>query len=329
VRLLADAEFHSGTELGRALGVSRATVWNTVRAIEHADLQIYKVRGRGYKLSEPISLLDAKQIMHRLSHASPLSVRVLELTESTNTALMELAAAGASSATVLAAEWQRCGRGRMGRVWHAGLGGALTFSILWRFTQGAGAMGGLSLAVGVAVVRALGLLGIGELKLKWPNDVLWQGRKLAGILIEMQGDALGPSSVVIGIGLNVRLSAPVRDRIDQPAADLETACGGVLDRNVVLASVLDHLVQVLGEFSRSGFAPMREEWEQYHAQQNQRVALKLPTGKMEVGVALGVAEDGALLFKSKVGVRRLHSGEISVRVIAGETPRKLHAKAAV
>ena len=190
-------------------------------------------------------------------------------------------------------------------------------------------MAGLSLAVGVAVLRALKSLGIGELELKWPNDVLWQGRKLAGTLIEMQGDALGPSAVVIGIGLNVRLSAAVRDRIDQPAADLEVACGRVLDRNVVLASVLDQLVRVLGEFSRSGFAPMREEWEQYHAQQNQRVALKLPTGKMEVGVALGVADDGALLFKSGLGVRRLHSGEISMRAIEGAIPRKLRTKAAV
>lgn len=326
LRLLADGAFHSGTALGSALGVSRATVWNAVRALEQADQQIYKVRGRGYKLSEPVSLLDAKRLMRLVPRASPLCVQIVEIAESTNTVLMQLAAAGAGNATVVAAEWQQRGRGRMGRAWHAGVGGALTFSILWRFTQGAGAIAGLSLAVGVAVVRALKSLGADELRLKWPNDVLSQGRKLAGILIEMQGDALGPSAVVIGIGLNVRLSSAVRARIDQPAADLETACGRALDRNEVLAVVLNELVQVLKAFSRSGFAPMREEWEQYHAQQNQPVVLRLPTGKMETGVALGVAEDGALLFKSGLAVRCLHSGEISLRKAEPDTRRKLRAK---
>ncbi|MES2561358.1 MAG: biotin--[acetyl-CoA-carboxylase] ligase [Pseudomonadota bacterium] len=329
VRLLANGEFHSGTALGRALGVSRATVWNAVRAIEHADLQIYKVRGRGYKLSEPISLLDAKQLMHRVPRASPLRIQIMEIADSTNTVLMQLAASGAGNATVVAAEWQQRGRGRMGRTWHAGLGGALTFSMLWRFTQGAGAIAGLSLAVGVALMRALKSLGADALKLKWPNDVLSDGRKLAGILIEMQGDALGPSAVVIGIGLNVRLSAAMRARIDQPAVDLETACGRALDRNEVLVVVLDELVQVLKAFSSSGFAPLRAEWEQYHAQQNQRVVLTLPTGKMETGVALGVAEDGALLFESGSAVRRLHSGEISLRTDEPGTPRKLSAKSTV
>jgi BirA family transcriptional regulator, biotin operon repressor / biotin---[acetyl-CoA-carboxylase] ligase len=326
LRLLGGGEFHSGTALGGALGVSRATVWNAVRALERADLQIYKVRGRGYKLSEPISLLDAKRVMRFVPRASPVCVRIIDIAESTNSVLMQLATAGADNATVVAAEWQQRGRGRMGRAWHAGVGGALTFSILWRFTQGAGAIAGLSLAVGVAVMRALNSLGASGLKLKWPNDVLSLDRKLAGILIEMQGDALGPSAVVIGIGLNVRLSAAVRARIDQPAADLETACGCALDRNEVLAVLLDELVQVLNVFASSGFASMREEWEQYHAQQNQSVLLRLPTGKIETGVALGVAEDGALLFKSGLAVRRLHSGEISLRPAEPATPGKLRAR---
>lgn len=327
LRLLADGDFHSGAALGRALGVSRGTIWNAVRALESAQLEVYKVRARGYKLSEPVSLLDAQAIARRAeAHAARLAIEIVDMTGSTNTFLMQRAGTGAPAGTVLAAEWQQSGRGRMGRPWHAGIGRALTFSLLWRFAQGAGAMAGLSLAVGVAVVRALDQLGAQDVQLKWPNDVLWRGRKLAGILIEMQGDALGPSAVVIGIGLNVRLSNAMRGRIDQPAADAETACGRALDRNEVLGTVLNHLVQVLDAFSESGFAPLREAWERHHAWQGETVVIKLPTGRIEEGVALGVAEDGALLFQSGAAVRRLHSGDISVRAAPVERPAVVRAR---
>jgi BirA family biotin operon repressor/biotin-[acetyl-CoA-carboxylase] ligase len=248
--------------------------------------------------------------------AARFAIEVMEHAESTSTVLMQRAGEGAPAGTVIAAEWQTRGRGRFGRPWHAGLGGALTFSVLWRFTQGAGALAGLSLAAGVALVRALTGLGIHEARLKWPNDVLWDGGKLAGMLIEMQGDALGPSVVVIGIGMNVRLSETVRKAIDQPAVDLETACGRAIDRNEVLGLVLHHLAQVLDGFAQDGFAPLREEWERYHAHQNQTVDLTLAGGGHERGIARGAAEDGALLFETTAGVRRLHSGELSVRAAA-------------
>ena len=329
LRMLADGEFHSGAALARTLGVTRGTVWNAVRALDNAGLSVYKVRGRGYKLSQSVSLLDREQIAtHIGGRASRFKIEVLDVSESTNTTLMQRAAAGAPAGTVIAAEWQRSGRGRMGRPWHASLGGALTFSVLWRFTQGASALAGLSLAAGVALIRALAQLGVHEARLKWPNDVLWHGDKLAGLLIEMQGDALGPSAVVIGVGLNVRLSEEVRSRIDQPASDLETACGRALDRSAVLGAVLAQLAPVLDAFSEEGFAPMREEWERYHAHQGESVALKLPNGRVEQGIARGVADDGALLFQTGMAVRRLHSGEISLREArtpgaagAAKTPR--------
>lgn len=326
-RLLADGSFHSGAVLAREFGVSRGTIWNAVRALERADLEVYKVRGRGYKLPIPVSLLDVRKVERRAQAcASRLAIEVIETAGSTNTLLMERARAGTRSGTVVAAEWQHDGRGRMGRPWHSGLGRALTFSILWRFAQGAGAMGGLSLAVGVALVRAIRALGAGDTVLRWPNDVLWQGRKLAGILIEMQGDALGPSAVVIGIGINVRLSGAMLARIDQPAADLETACGRTLDRSDVLGTLLDALVGVLDGFSDGGFAPLRGEWERYHGSQGQPVTVTFTAGKTEQGEALGAANDGALLFKTGDLVRALHSGEVSVRALAPAPASRLRAK---
>ncbi len=311
LKLLADGEFHSGSQLALDLGVSRGTIWNAVRGLEHAGLEVYRVRGRGYRLAQRVSLLERAAIeRHAGLHASLFTVEVIDTAGSTNTVLLARAAAAAATGTVLAAEWQESGRGRMGRVWHSGICGAVTFSLLWRFSHGAGALAGLSLTTGVALVRAMMKLGARDVQLKWPNDVLWRGGKLAGTLIEMQGDALGPSAVVIGIGINVRLSDALRERIDQPTADLEAACGRELDRSAVLGCVLAELAPALEAFEQDGFGAVRHEWERYHAHQGQAVAVKLPDGGVHEGLARGVGDDGALLFETGSGLRRLHSGEI-------------------
>lgn len=314
LKSLADGEFHSGQTLGCSLGMSRGSVWHAMRELDAAGLEIYRVRGRGYRLPQPLSLLDQVEVEHHLGrHAARFTLEIADSVGSTNTLLVRRAEVGAPSATVIAAEWQSGGRGRQGRAWHAGIGGALTFSLLWRFAQGASSLAGLSLAVGVALARAIEKLGVADAGLKWPNDVLWRGQKLAGILIEMQGDALGPSLAVIGIGVNVRLSDAVRSRIDQEVTDLESACGRTLDRNEVLALLLVELSTMLDTFTREGFAPLRGEWQRRHAHQDRVVTLILPDAQRASGMARGVAEDGALLVETRAGMRRYHSGEISLR----------------
>jgi len=316
---LADGGFHSGEALARSLEVSRATVWNAVRDLETAGIEVYKVHGRGYRLPYPVTLLDRAAVERHLgTHAGRFMIDVRDTVGSTNSALGARAAEGAPGGTVIAAEWQAAGRGRLGRAWHAGVGEALTFSLLWRSARGAGALSGLTLAVGVALARALESAGADGVVLKWPNDVLWRGGKLAGILTELQGDALGPTAVVIGIGINVRLSEATRARIGQPATDLEAACGAAPDRNRLLAGVLIELDRVLEAFGREGFAPLREAWQRRHAQQGRRVTLMLPDGTRRSGRARGIAEDGALLLETRAGTQRFLSGEISVRVRTGD-----------
>lgn len=322
LKLLAAGDFCSGEALAKSLGVSRAAVWHAVRELTAAGLEVYRVHGRGYRLQQPLSLLDPAEVRRHLGRrAACVTLEILNSVESTNTLALQRAQAGAPSATVIAAEWQTAGRGRQGRAWYAGIGGGLTFSMVWRFAHGAGFLSGLSLAAGVALARGLQTLGVADAGLKWPNDVVWRGRKLAGILIEMQGDALGPGCAVIGIGVNVRLSEAVRSRIDQAAADLESACGRMLDRNVVLALLLTELHSVLEAFARGGFAPLRAEWQRHHAYQDERVSMILPDGRRESGVARGVGEDGALLVATRAGVRRYHSGEISLRPAACATDK--------
>lgn len=311
---LADGGFHSGEALARSLEVSRASVWNAVRDLEATGIEVYKVHGRGYRLPHPVTLLDRAAIERHLgASAGRVTLDIQDTVDSTNTMLLERAAKGAPSGTVIAAEWQSGGRGRLGRAWVAGVGEALTFSLLWRSARGAAALSGLTLAVGVALARALESAGADRIALKWPNDVLWRAGKLAGILTELQGDALGPTTVVIGVGINVRLSEATRLRIGQEAADLESACGSAPDRNRLLAGVLDELAAVLDAFGRDGFASLREEWQRRHAQQGRRVTLALPDGARRSGRARGVAENGALLLETPSGIQRFHSGEITLR----------------
>jgi len=314
---LADGGFHSGEALARSLEVSRASVWNAVRDLETTGIEIYKVHGRGYRLPYPVTLLDRAAVERHLgTNVERFALDIRHEVNSTNTTLLECAAAGAAGGTVVAVEWQSGGRGRLGRTWHAGVGEALTFSLLWRFTRGAGALSGLSLAVGVALARALAAAGAIGVALKWPNDIVRGDAKLAGILVELAGDALGPTAAVIGIGLNVRLSEATRARIGQPATDLESACSAAPDRNRLLAAVLVELGRVLAAFAKDGFAPLRAEWKRCHAHQDQRVALLLSDGTRQSGHARGVAEDGSLLLETRAGVKRFHSGEVTLRPVS-------------
>ncbi len=314
LRLLADGEFHSGEEMARCLELSRASVHNALQDAAHFGLTLHSVRGRGYQLAQPLHWLDAGVIADYLADVRDcLHLQVLDHATSSNALLMQRAVQGAASGSVLALEWQSAGRGRLGRVWHSGLGNALTFSVLWRFDKGLAALSGLSLAVGVATVRALHELGVHGVALKWPNDVLLPQGKLAGILLEAQGDMLGPSAVVIGIGLNLAQPSQADSKIDQAVGDL-SACGIPLqERNRVLALLLKHLVLMLREFALHGFAPLRSEWESYHLFQQRPVKLLMPDGAVVEGVVRGVTEEGALRLETLQGVQVFHAGEISLR----------------
>lgn len=317
LRLLSDGEFHSGEGMAQQLHVSRASVWQAMRNLDEAGVDVFRVPGRGYRLREPLHWIDKDKIRAGLgSKAGIFDLEVADCLASTNSRLLEKAVQGAPRGSCVVTEMQTAGRGRRGREWHANLGGSLTFSLLWRFNQGAGFLSGLSLAVGVALMRALDQAGVAGAGLKWPNDVLHQHRKLAGILIELQGDMLGPSAAVIGIGINLRLSGKVLNRIDQAAVDLHSIRGEVPERNFLLANILLHLADVLNEFDEGGFACLREEWLRHHAYHEKQVLLILPDGSQHQGNLLDVAEDGALLVRTAVGKQRFTSGEISLRKLA-------------
>jgi len=314
LRLLGDGRFHSGEDIASHFGVTRATVWNALQDAETLGVQLFSVRGKGYRLPEPVRFLDGERISAALGvHRETFALEIHDRMDSTNSYLMRAASAGAAHGTCAVAELQTAGRGRRGRVWQAGLGNSLAFSVLWRFECGAGALSGLSLAVGIAMMRALHELGAKEAVLKWPNDVLGSERKLAGILIELQGDMDGPSAAVIGIGLNLRLPEAMLRAIDQPATDLYRLLGKAVTPDDVLSALLRHLADVLQVFEQSGFEELREEWTSHHAYHGQAVRMVMPDGRVIEGIAEGVAADGALQVRTAEGVQRFTAGEISMR----------------
>ncbi len=313
LRLLADGKFHSGEEIARHFSVSRTTVWNALQHAEQMDIEVFSVQGRGYKLPQPVTLLDEQSILNTLDkYGASLHLEVHDHLASTNSYLMQNISV-AKHATCVAANLQTSGRGRRGRSWHAGLGASLTFSLLWRFQCGASALSGLSLATGVALIRSLHELGITGSQLKWPNDVLINQQKLAGILIELQGDMEGPSTAVIGMGINLNLPDSLKQQIDQPVTDLASAINSEINPNQLLGTLLKHLTDVLAVFEQGGFAALREEWSQHHAYHEQTVRMLMPDGREIHGIVQDVAEDGSLLITTADGLQRFMSGEISLR----------------
>ncbi|HEY8354949.1 MAG TPA: biotin--[acetyl-CoA-carboxylase] ligase [Methylophilaceae bacterium] len=318
LRLLSDGLFHSGEDIARHFNVSRTTVWNALQEAEALGVEIFSVRGRGYRLPEPIQLLEREAILEAIGEQRNwFRLELHDHLESTNSYLVKLAAQNAPHASCVATSLQTRGRGRRGRGWQAGLGASLTYSLLWRFQCGAAALSGLSLVIGVALARAMHTEGLSAVRLKWPNDliVMHDGRphKLAGILIELQGDMDGPSAAVIGIGVNLRLPERLRQQIDQPAMDIATLGEQWRDPSRLLGRMLAHLADTLSVFEQHGFGAMREEWMTYHAFQDQQVRMVLPDGREVRGIARGVAEDGILLVETASGMQRFSAGEISLR----------------
>jgi BirA family transcriptional regulator, biotin operon repressor / biotin---[acetyl-CoA-carboxylase] ligase len=304
---------HSGEALAAMVGMTRARVSQLLKQAESSGLALERVRGRGYRLVGATPFLDGAAVAHELKlHGAGVRVEVADHIDSTNGELLRRNARTDIHGLLLAAESQTAGRGRRGRHWTSTIGGSLTFSLGWRFEQGAAYLSGLSLAVGVAIARALEASGYRGVDLKWPNDLMHGGRKLGGILIELSGEALGPSVVVVGVGINVRVSEAMRATIDQPVTDL-AAISKTIDRNTLLARLAAEIARVLQVYGRSGFAAFRTEWQRRHSLQDQPVEVLLPDGSVARGKVAGVDVDGALLVDR--GGRRLRfvSGEVSLR----------------
>jgi BirA family biotin operon repressor/biotin-[acetyl-CoA-carboxylase] ligase len=316
LRLLSDGSFHSGTDLGKKLGITRAAVCKNVHQLAQSGLEVHRVTGRGYKLDTPLTLLDRSQLLKWLGR-SAAEVRdrlhVLDEVDSTNRYLAEQVAADMDiNGTTCVAETQSGGRGRRGRSWVTTPYCNLMLSMAWRFPGGPSLVSGLSLAAGVALLRSLEEYGVSGVGLKWPNDVLWDNRKLAGLLVDIQGEAAGPTLVILGVGINGYISPQDAAHIDQPWVDLQGITGKTTDRNHLAALVVRHLLGMFHLFADKGFAPFREPWQKRHLFHGRRV--RLIQGEREFsGTAEGIDETGGLVIRQARNRQVFHSGEVSLR----------------
>jgi len=311
--------FQSGETLAEGLSVTRAAVWKAVEQLRELGVQLDAQTNRGYRLGAGVSPLLAERIAALLPPTVRDQIETLQVEwslDSTNTRLLESFPPAANRAAVILAEHQWGGRGRRGRGWVAPPGGALCLSIAWQYPDMPDDLSALSLVTGVAVVNALSALGVRDLRLKWPNDLVTARGKLGGILIEMRAEAGGPVHVVIGIGINVLLDDAARGAVQATgniADDLGMQGVPVPDRNAIVAALLGNLVPSLQDFPRHGLTPYLATWQQCDALQGQEVRVE-NAGEITRGVARGIDAHGALLLETPGGVQRFISGEVSVRL---------------
>lgn len=318
---LAAGEPLSGAGLAAQAGVTRAAIWKQVEALRARGVPIEARGAAGYRLPWPLQMLDANQIHAALPLPLARALGALEVhweLDSTSSELQRRGAAARDLSIVLA-ETQTAGRGRRGRQWLSPPGLNIYLSCLKRFEPGFAALSGLSLAIGVIVLRALDTFGIAGAALKWPNDVLaiasgQSGGKLGGILVELSGEYQGPCAAIIGIGLNLRLTPALHAQAGQPACDLATLAGGTPpDRNRVAAALIAALVEGLRQFERDGFSAFLADYARHDLLRDQPLHLSGTMGAFD-GIGAGVDAHGALQVRMVDGsVRRIDSADVTVR----------------
>ena len=313
LRLLQDGRFHSGEALGAALGVSRSAIWKQLKALEaEYGLPVHKVRGRGYRLEKPLSLLDADWLNSR--EASPeWRAYVISSVDSTNAEALRLLPEANTLPFYVIAERQTSGRGRRGRHWVSPFGENLYYSLVIRVEGGVRQLEGLSLAVGLALLQVVRRFGVTGAGLKWPNDVLVDTRKLAGVLLELSGDPADACHVVIGIGLNVNMLDAAGGVIGQPWASMRHELGVLLNRNELVCELNRQLSHYVAIQLRDGFIALQDEWQANNLWQGRCVSLTAGSEPVE-GVVLGVDRSGAIRLQVDGVERSFSGGELSLRL---------------
>jgi BirA family biotin operon repressor/biotin-[acetyl-CoA-carboxylase] ligase len=315
---LADGRLHSGERLAQGLGVSRAAVWKGIERLRMQGIDIEAVPRRGYKLPEAVDLLEERAIRAAVAGDRMSRLRSLDLlfeVDSTNTRLLAKGPPPHGCADVVLSELQHAGRGRRGRHWIAPFGASIALSMSWSFTDASRASPALSLCVGVAIARALERAGASGTGLKWPNDIWFDDRKMGGILIEVRAEASGPAHVVVGVGLNVRLTPGMRAQIEASgvkAAAVADACIVPPSRNFIAGAIIDALLSMLADFERDGFSGFREAWTALDALRD-RPAQVLMGEAVICGTARGVDAHGALRLERDGRLQEFVSGEVSLR----------------
>ncbi|MBA3661161.1 MAG: bifunctional biotin--[acetyl-CoA-carboxylase] ligase/biotin operon repressor BirA [Gammaproteobacteria bacterium] len=303
VHLLNDGQFHDGTTMGRELKMTRSAVWKLIKKLQHYGVSVQSLKGRGYALAEPLQLLNKKIIKKNISEK--VDIEIFETLDSTNNYLRNFF--NHTSPKICLAEVQTAGKGRLHRHWHSPFGENIYFSCLYPFKRDLSEMAGLSLVVSLAIVESLKFLHLPYAnQVKWPNDILYEGRKLAGILIELQAEAHGACHVIIGIGLNVNMSEKEGQCIEQPWTSLKAITGQYIDRNLLAARLITQLFAHLKHFEQIGFTDFMPAWHAVDYLRNKDVTLNYMHQTIK-GHVKGIDKQGHLIMESVDGTLQTYS----------------------
>ncbi|MGB0895234.1 MAG: bifunctional biotin--[acetyl-CoA-carboxylase] ligase/biotin operon repressor BirA [Parashewanella sp.] len=296
--------FVSGEALAQQLNVSRMTISNHIDALEQAGVGIYSVKGKGYKLETPITLIDGDKLVEQVD----ARCFYFDEIDSTNSFMLKHAD-DLRSGDICIAEYQSSGRGRRGRNWVSPYASHLYCSLLWRFQKGMAQAMGLSLVVGCSLAKVLQDQGVKNVSVKWPNDVYLDGKKLAGILVEMTGQADGECQLVIGIGVNLSMPLAQAELIDQPWSDLSQQ---LPNKTQFAVKLHQQLVDDLKQFEQQGLLPFINYWQQVDLYYGKPIQLLMADNSV-TGICQGIDDQGALLLEVDGEVKSFVGGEISVR----------------
>ncbi len=300
IKLLNDGKFHSGASLGEALNISRNAIWKHINQLIKYEVDIESAQSKGYCLKQPLILLDKKIIKKNIHYTGkfyPEKIEILGSIASTNDYLKTNAAHNVDEIAICLAEYQTAGRGRFGRSWYCPFGANINLSCRWSVSKDVSKLSGLSLVVALAVMEALKEYQFkNNLAIKWPNDILWQGKKLAGILVEMSAESHGATQIIIGIGLNVNMPASAKTAIDCHWESLEQIMRSYQDRNKIAGLLINSLLHHLQQFEEEGTFNFTRQWKQHDYLLDKKLVLKLGKNNAE-GIARGINAEGHLLLQ--------------------------------
>ena len=314
VNILKDGEYHDGTSIGKELNITRSAVWKIIKKLTKYNISITSIKNKGYALQEPLILLNKDYITDALK-VEDIQIEVFESLPSTHTYLKSFMPS--QNVRFCIAEEQTEGKGRFNRKWYAPFGQNIYLSCIYPFQKELSELSGLSLVIGLATIAALKEVSKDQftLGLKWPNDLVYQGKKVGGILIEVQGESNGTCQALIGVGININMLHKDVIHIEKDWTALREILGGYLDRNMLCVSLIRSILRYLELFARDGIDFFHEEWKGVDALNGQTIEINAGQEASVKGIARGVNPLGHLILEKENGVLQyIASGEATIQI---------------
>jgi BirA family biotin operon repressor/biotin-[acetyl-CoA-carboxylase] ligase len=317
ITLLADGKSRSGQEIGDLLNITRSAVWKIMHKLTELGIPIERNQGKGYRFTRPVQILNREIIYSKLSKEPQELIPQIEIfdsVESTNNSLLAQIKEGKPSGSLVFAEHQTAGRGRLGRTWHSPYAANIYFSLYWHFTKDTSELCGLSQVISLAIHKALSNNNVSNLRLKWPNDICHEDKKLASVLIDLIAESHSSTDAIIGVSVNVNMPE-TQSEIDQPWTDIHTITQQFPDRNILASTLIEEIYTNIRGFQQNGFAAFAKLWAEYDALANKNITAFNAHQQIN-GLATGIGQMGELLIQTADGLVSFLNGSVKLQPVS-------------